>query len=348
MKQTIIYLKYFLISFFISTILNPLIIKISKRYRLYDIPNNRKIHSTPISRLGGISIFSSFIISFLLLMTKYKNQLTFNLSVYLIALSLSFILGFIDDLIGIRARYKFIFQIAVASIASSSGLLIKEFTFFKLFSLNFGLFAYPVTIIWILVFMNAVNLIDGMDGLASGIVAIASIFLIIIGIIMKIEIVTFISIIILGSILGFYIFNFPPAKIFMGDGGSYFLGFTYATIGLMGIKKSSLAALFIIPVVILSIPIADIIQVSFSRIKDRKNIFHADMNHLHHKLLNIGLSTKKILIILYTITIILGIISILIVKIPSQFSFTIFILIFLLMFLLFYIINISNKNINNR
>ncbi len=341
------FIIYFFSSFTLATITIPFIIKFSNRYNITDKLDGRKIHTEPISRIGGLAIFLSFIILFLVYILSVKKYilLPFNIYLYLTALILAFLIGFIDDIIKIRARYKLILQIIISFIAGLSGLLITEFSFFELFTINFGYFSYILTIIWIVIFMNAINLIDGMDGLASGIIAIASIFLFAISMLMKNSIVSIISIILLGSIIGFYIFNFPPAKIFMGDGGAYFLGFMYSTIGLMGIKKSSVAIVFIIPIILLLIPVLDILQVAFRRIKEKKNIFVPDKNHIHHRLLDLGFSVKNILFILYLFTIILGVFSLLIVLLPSQYSFTIFILIFLVSFFSFYLLYIFENKV---
>jgi UDP-GlcNAc:undecaprenyl-phosphate GlcNAc-1-phosphate transferase len=254
-------------------------------------------------------------------------------------------LGFIDDLVHIRARYKLIAQIVVAFLAAYSGLLIDQFTLVNLFTIKFGYFSYLLTVIWILIYMNAINFIDGMDGLASGVVAIASIFIFIISLILGNFFISFIALIMLGSVIGFYIFNFPPAKIFMGDGGAYFLGFMYSTISLMGVKKSSVAVLFAIPIVIVAIPLIDSIRVVLKRMKEKKGVFIADRTHLHHRLLSMGLSTKNILFITYFLTVILGVFSVLIIILPQEYAFIIFILIFLIMFFSFYLIYLFERQI---
>ena len=178
------YLYSFIISFFLSLVTTPLIIKFSRKHSLFDKPGRRKIHDKPISRIGGIGLFLAFVIAFFILFHKIKISINFKIYYYFIALCLSFILGLSDDIFYIRARYKLLAQIVIAFIATLSGLLINQFTFFQLFSINFGFFSYILTMGWIIVFMNAINLIDGMDGLASGVVAIASIFIFIISFLM--------------------------------------------------------------------------------------------------------------------------------------------------------------------
>lgn len=348
------YIILFLFSFIISFILIPLIIYYSKKKNIVDIPNSRKIHHRPISRLGGVAIFLSFIIVlfmyYFLLKNKFKFNLNFNLWLFSCAMFLSFLIGFIDDIINIRARYKLILQIITGFLVYLSGLKFTMFKFLDVFNVKFGVFSSIITILWVISFMNAINLIDGLDGLASGIVLIATIFILIISLIQKVYIVTIISSILIGSIFGFYIFNFPPAKIFMGDGGAYFLGFMYSTITLMGIKKSSVTTMFVIPLILLLIPIIDVLQVIFKRIKVNQNVFTADKNHIHHKLLSIGITNKQILLLLYSFTIILGLFAILMLLINEKYGFIVFLLIFLMVFIGAYFFNliqgIYNKNNN--
>ena len=336
----ILYFVALIIPLIISSASIPFIIRLSDKLRMHDTPSDRKIHKRPISRLGGVSIFASFAVTFFIFinMGYIRTEQFFQTHLYIIAFCLAFALGLLDDMVKIRARYKLIIQIFIAAVASISGLLINRFTFLTVFSIDFGFMAYPLTIIWIVVFMNAINLIDGMDGLASGIIAISSIFIFIISIMNNNIAVSFISLILLGSVVGFYLYNFPPAKIFMGDGGAYFLGFMYSTIGLMGIKKSSIAVLFAIPIVLLLVPILDTIQAIFRRIKNKRNIFLPDKGHLHHRLLDIGFSQKNILFIVYIFSAILGIFSILIVLLPKEYAFLILILILLLVYFSFFLI----------
>ena len=221
------YILAFILPLSTSIIIIPLLIKLSNKHTIFDKPDLRKIHSRPISRLGGLGIFLSFIVTFYIffLIDKILLVSIFKPHLYFLALFLSFTLGFLDDLISLRIRYKLIAQIVIAFVASLSGLLIEQVNILNLFTIRFGYFSYIITVIWIMSFMNAINFTDGMDGLASGIVIIASIFLLIISLILNNFSVVYIVLILLGSVIGFYIYNFPPAKIFMGDGGSYFLGF---------------------------------------------------------------------------------------------------------------------------
>ncbi len=343
------YFVYFVLSMAISLLITPKIIKITNKHKIFDEPNSRKIHKKTISRLGGLAIFLAFIFSFVAFNIFFEKalKLSFNIYLYSIALSLSFLVGFIDDIVNITAPYKLLLQVITAFIASLSGLLIDQVTISKFITIRFGYFSYIFTILWIILFMNAINLIDGLDGLASGIIGLASIFIFIISIITNNIFVSYVSLILLGSIIGFYFYNFPPAKIFMGDGGAYFLGFMYSTIALMGIKKSSVAVLFIIPIVLLIIPLVDIMMVILKRIRGRKSILTADRNHLHHRLLALGFTAKNILFITYFFTIILGVFSILIVLLPKEYAFILFTLVFLIVFFSFSLIYLFEKQFLN-
>jgi UDP-GlcNAc:undecaprenyl-phosphate GlcNAc-1-phosphate transferase len=336
------YIIPFIISLAVTGISVPLVIYLSRSFNLYDKVNDRKIHETTVSRLGGLSIFLGFLIPFFIYIYSAK-YIRFNIDLYLLAVLIIFSTGFIDDVGHIRARYKLVLQIVAATLVTLSGLTISNLMFFDLFEIKFGFLSYFITIIWIILFVNAINLLDGMDGLAAGIVFIANIFVFILANTLGNTLVCVISLIMAGAILGFYIYNFPPAKIFMGDGGAYFLGFMYATLPLMGIKKSSVATLFLIPLILLLLPLLDTFQVIFKRWRMGYNIFIADKNHIHHRLLNIGLSIRGILFILYMYTIILGLTSILMLHIKPGYSLVLFLIVSLLVLLSFYLLNSAEK-----
>jgi len=217
-------IEAFLVSFAVSVVTIPFVLFISKKFNFYDRIDERKIHNGNISRLGGAAIFLGFVIPF-----------------WFIAYP-------------IRARYKLLSQIAIGVLVALSGLTVDSFDFFGLFKYEFGVLSGFLTVIWVILFMNAINLLDGMDGLASGIVFIANIFVFFIALLLGKDLVMSLTLMMAGAILGFYLFNFPPAKIFMGDGGAYFLGFMYATLPLMGIKKTSVATLFLFPLILLLLP----------------------------------------------------------------------------------------------
>lgn len=335
----------YLFPFFISLIMVPIIIHFSNKKNLFDKVNERKIHKGNISRLGGLAIYTGFLISFLYLLFIKKLSFNFNPYIFLLASLIAFLTGFIDDIVHIKANIKLFLQILSGLIVCFSGLMFDSINIPGFINIKFGFFSYIITPLWVAAFMNAINMLDGMDGLAGGILFISLIFVSIIAFIQNNIIVFYISISVSLSVLAFLLFNFPPAKIFMGDGGAYFLGFIYSVLPLIGIKKLSTLTIFVIPLMLLSVPIIDIISVSHKRIKNGYHIFTADKNHIHHRLLGLGFNVKGILFLLYTITIIYGCFSIMIIYFqPVEALFTI-VLVYLLSILFFYMISVTEKKV---
>ncbi len=287
--------------------------KIAKKYKLVDLPSERKIHKKPTPRIGGVMIFFAFIITYLISekFTSIMPTMSFYKVGFITALVLAFLLGLADDIVPIKAYKKLMVQFLIGFIVAYSGLRINNITVMG-HLIELGYVSYLVTALWVVALINAVNLIDGMDGLASGILIIAMAFTMVISIIERNMFVTLVSGILTGSLIGFYIFNFPPAKIFMGDCGSYFLGTMYAVISLMGMKRTSMAIMFTIPLVLLIIPVADVIYTVVRRTKRKKGIFNADKNHIHHRLLNLGFTMSQINFLIYLVCISFGLISLLI------------------------------------
>lgn len=275
----------------------------------------------------------------------YDFQVQFNIVVFIIALLLAFFTGFIDDVITIRARYKLLLQLVCGLLVALSGLKITKVTLFAGFDVQFGILSYLFTMVWVAGFMNAINMLDGMDGLASGIVLVASMFLGIMGWLQGVPVVTYLCIVLIGAILGFLLYNYPPAKIFMGDGGAYFLGFIYAVLPLIGIKKASTITIFSIPIILLLIPLIDVINVMRKRINAGYHIFIADRNHIHHRLLKIGFSNEGILWVMYSYTVILGGFAVLMLYLLPLHALVLTVFIFMLTILAFYIISVAEKRI---
>lgn len=337
----------FILSFSIAAIAIPIIIYLSKRYNLFDRTDHRKLHDEKISRLGGLGIFLGFTIPFLIVVGGLE-QAPFHVPLYLVAVFVIFFTGFIDDITHLRARYKLLLQLVAGLLVACSGLMFTNIRIFDIVRIEFGIWSYPITILWILVFVNAINLLDGLDGLASGMVFIANIFVLLLALSTENILVAQISIIMAGTILGFYIYNFPPAKIFMGDGGAYLLGFIYATLPLMGVKKASVAVLFLIPIILLLLPLLDIVQVIVKRMKLGYNIFMADKNHLHHRLLHIGLSKRGVLFVMYVYTVILGLASLLLLHIEPKYSLFLFMIIFLLVTVSLFLLHSAERIIHDK
>jgi len=214
------------------------------------------------------------------------------------------ITGIFDDIKPIPAKIKFLFQIIAASIVAIYGnILLKDLSAFG-FYIDFGYFSYPITILFIVGIINCINLIDGLDGLAAG---ISSIYFITIGIVILFWSHTFgldavITFVMLGSTLGFLFHNFNPAKIFMGDSGSMFLGYIIAVIALLGFKNVTMTTL-LVPICFLAIPILDTLFAIIRRIINKKPIAEPDKQHLHHQLLNLKLSHRNVVLVIYLVDI---------------------------------------------
>lgn len=323
-----------LTTFLTSLILTYLMIKISKNMNIMDIPNERSVHKKPTPLLGGIAIFLSFLFGFIL----FGNQNPLMISI-LIASFLILLLGIFDDIKPIKARYKFVIHILVALIVVFyGGLKLTHVDIFSL-SLNFKWMSPYVTILIIVGIINAVNLIDGLDGLCAG---ISSIYFLTIGVIALIlnkfnGLDIILSFIMLGSTLGFLVFNFPPAKIFMGDTGSTFLGLMISVIMLLGFKTVTLTSL-LIPLVLLILPITDTLFAIIRRALNKKPIGQADKEHIHHQLLK-HLSTRKTILVIYVVDLIFSVVSIF-YAIGKKKEMIIFYI--LLMFILLYLVFKTN------
>ncbi len=322
----------------------PAVMYLSRRYKLYDRIDERKIHNGNISRLGGTGIFIGFLISYVWIFSQsaFPEESGFSLILFTSAAVLIFLTGLFDDIFPLNPRIKLIMQISCASLAAFSGLRISEFTLFSItFSNPYVLFAF--TVIWMIIFMNAINLIDGIDGLSSGIIIIASTFMAIISLSCNCTVSLFLSCALSGSVIGFYVYNYPPAKIFMGDGGAYFTGFILSAIPLMNISEGASEISLLVPLILLFVPLSDIIQVCLIRLREGVHIFRADNNHIHHRLMHIGLHNKKIIYSIFTFTLILGILAlVLIIASPEKF-FIFFSVILLLAFTFIFMLNTSEK-----
>lgn len=307
----------YLLGFFIM----PFVIYFAKKNNLIDKPDERKIHSEPIARLGGIAIWASAMLAFLLLVVLSYYPYGKLLSGILLGSSLMFLLGIIDDVYGLNAKFKLMIQIAVASIVFLLGVNVDAI--YNPFGDPIQLcpiVSYIVTILWIVGISNALNFIDGVDGLAGSIVTISSVTLGLIAVAMTPTnaISALIAFILAGSMLAFLTYNFHPAKIFMGDSGALFAGFLLATLSITGVMKSPELTMFV-PFFILSVPIIDITFSSLRRIAKGVSPFTPDAEHLHHKLLQRGFSQNQTVAILSAIAVVSGAIASFIVGIPLKF-----------------------------
>lgn len=286
-------------------VITPFIKKMAIHVNAIDMPAKRKVHKKPIPRLGGVGIYLGFLLGYMIFGEPSSIMNAILIGSFIIVLT-----GVVDDIKSLKSSVKFIGQLAAALIVVFYGnILLKDIQAFGLY-IDFKLFAYPLTIFFILGAINCLNFIDGLDGLAAG---ISSIYFLTIGIIAIIQskfgldfTLTFIM---LGSTLGFLIYNFHPASIFMGDSGSMFLGFIISIIALLGFKNVTMTSL-IIPLFILAIPILDVLFAIIRRTLKGQKISTPDNYHIHHQLLKKNLSQKIVVLIIYFINILFAIASI--------------------------------------
>ena len=310
----------FVVAFAIAFLLTPIVKKLAVKLKAIDVPNEkRRVHDHPIPRLGGLAIVIGFSVATLIYAVLSYGTVNTILDNRLIGLFLGIIVieiaGILDDIYQLKAWNKLIFQIIAATIVVAFGVRIEGFSnpFIDDGYIGLGVFSIPITMVWIVGITNAINFIDGLDGLAAGTASISSLALLFISVFSgDIETVILTSAL-AGATLGFLPFNFNPAKIFMGEAGSAFLGFTLGTIAIMGMLKSTVIAV-IAPLVVLGLPIFDTAFAIIRRIAKGKSPMCADRGHLHHRLVDAGLTQKQTVLILYAISASLGIIGFMLVQ----------------------------------
>ena len=299
-------LRIILFVFLVVVLIMPVIIKIANHVNALDIPNERKVHKVPIPRLGGLAIFIGFLIGYMVFCKPTTQMNSILIGSFFIIL-----LGIFDDIKSLTPLIKFGGQILAAIIVVYYGnIVMQDISAFGLY-IDFSIFAKPITIIFIVSVINCMNLIDGLDGLAGG---IATIFFITIAIISNILGTYFgldssLTLIMIGATLGFLLYNFHPAKIFMGDSGSMFLGYIISVISLLGFKNVTLTS-FIVPVLILAIPILDTLFAIIRRVLKGESFAKADKEHFHHQILKMAGNQTKTVLIIYLIQILFSIASI--------------------------------------
>jgi len=323
----------FLIAFALALIIVPVVRSFCLKKGLVDIPNDRKVHKKPIPRLGGVAIWLCAMLTFVILVFVNWNYPYGNgLSGILVGGSIMFLLGLVDDLYDLSPKFKLIVQIGAALIAFLLGVRIE--ILFNPFGvpLHLGIFSLPITLIWLVGISNAMNFIDGVDGLAGGVSAICAVTLAVVAIYTNQPISALLASILAGSMMGFLVFNFHPARIFMGDSGALFSGFALAGLSVAGVLKS-ITATMLLPILILVVPIMDISFSIFRRLLKGANPMKADAEHIHHKLLQAGFSHNRTAAVLYLVCAGAGAIAAILVG-AQRLYLTILIIVFLLMLLL--------------
>lgn len=300
-----LYIIVLLSAFVIAYISMPLVIKLAHRIGAIDRPDHRKVHSRTMPRLGGMAIFIAFISC-----TIFISKMSGPMLGLILGACIIFGIGVLDDIMQLSPGVKLIGQIVAAAVAMYFGIIVHFVTnpFDGLVSL--GVLSLPLTLLWIVGITNAINLIDGLDGLAGGVSAIAASTLAIVCLFKGQTEVSLVAFVLVAAILGFLPYNFHPAKTFMGDGGSNLLGFVLACLAIMGTTKSAALISLFIPIVILGIPIFDTFFAIIRRINNRTHIFGADKDHLHHRLMAMGMSHRRSVCAIYAMSGIFGIIAV--------------------------------------
>lgn len=313
-------------AFIITYISSHAVIYLTGKYSVFDMPDKkRKIHTHPVPTLGGLSFIFTFyimIIGGLFIYPQFAGEiLLHNLTALIVSQILIVGMGIYDDLRGLSAGIKFTIQLGASVIliyylGFSINILTNPFGG----EISLGVFSVPITILWLVGITNAINLLDGLDGLAAGIVFISSLFLSFVSLYLGQNGVAVLFIILASSLLAFLKFNFYKARIFMGDTGSMFLGFTIAVLSLLISMKTTVSLSLMIPIISLGIPIIDTSVSFFRRLLKKDNPFRGDKLHIHHILLQSGLSHPYVVILVWLITLLFNIISLCFMLIPGRYS----------------------------
>lgn len=301
------YLTLFLISLFASLFATPVIRRLAQRFDWLDVPSDeRRVHTVPVPRLGGVAVFGSVMLA-LLLLPFLDNLVTRQLAgqwegviAVLASSTLVFLFGIYDDLTGASAKWKFVAQGAAAILLYALGGQIEAVTipFVGSFALP-PVLSFGVTLLWVVGISNAFNLIDGLDGLAAGASLFAALVMLGVSLVNGHTLVTVISIALVGSLIGFLRYNFNPASIFLGDSGSLFIGFLLAALSVTGTQKASTVVAVAIPLMAFALPVIDTGFALARRFVGGKPLFEGDREHIHHKLLERGWSQRRVAFALY-------------------------------------------------
>ncbi|GMB01349.1 MraY family glycosyltransferase [Pelosinus sp. IPA-1] len=295
------YIVAFTVALAVAYFVTPRVKDLAIKVGALDAPDARKVHTRPIPRMGGLAIYAAFVLA--VLASMYVSREVLGL---LVGGTVILIVGIIDDLKPLPARVKLLGQIVAASVLVMFDIRIEWLTnpFGDMLYVEY--LSIPLTILWVVGLTNTVNLIDGLDGLAAGVSTIASVTILLVALQQNFWTVAVLTAALAGSALGFLQHNFNPAKIFMGDTGSMFLGYMLAAISILGAVKSAATIALIVPIVALGLPILDTAFAIIRRYMSGRPIFKPDKGHLHHRLLEMGLTQKQAVLLMYVISGCLG------------------------------------------
>ena len=303
--------------------------KLAFKFNIVDFPNRRKIHVHPTPRIGGLAIFLGAALGLLYLQPEHIHLQAIFMGAIVIVVT-----GIIDDKYSVRPIIKLTGQLTATTFLLSSGLVIEKITFPFIGMIELGPFSVLITILWVVGITNAINLIDGLDGLATGVSTIGLVSILIMAIVDLQIFAVYLCVVLIGANLGFLYHNFYPAKIYMGDTGSNFLGYMIAVISMLGLFKNVALFSFIIPIIVIAVPILDTAFSIIRRALNKQHIMQADNKHIHYQLLRAGFSHRQAVLIMYGFSLVFGVLAIVFQQAPLQISLIVAIIVFILVHLL--------------
>nr|WP_279663739.1 MraY family glycosyltransferase [Ectobacillus ponti] len=291
-----------MVCFFTAFFATPFIIKLSYRFGIVDRPGGRKVHAHAMPRLGGLAIAAGTAAGMLLFPFSFPGISGIMAGSLVILLT-----GLLDDIYTLSAKQKLAGQVVAALLPIASGVSINKFMLPFYGQIELNVTSYIITLLWILLVTNSINLIDGLDGLAAGVSTIALVIMLFIAVAQQQYFLIGYIVLLIGSSTGFLVFNFHPAKLFMGDIGSLFLGYSISLLSIVGFFKGITITSVLIPIIILAIPLSDTFFAIVRRLLNKQSIMAPDRFHLHHCLLYLGLSHRNAVLVLYGASLLFGI-----------------------------------------
>ncbi len=324
------YVLAFLLAAGVVLMITPGVIVLAAKTGAMDVPSGRKVHKKPIPRIGGIGIYTAFLISVITVsfIADLDGEMLQEVTGLIVSGTLIVLIGIIDDYKNLPAKVKLLGQIFAAAVLVFGFDVRIDFIsdpFGDYFYLD--RFAAPAAMFWIVGLTNTVNLIDGLDGLAAGVATIASVTILLVALQQNVILVTVLTAALAGAAFGFLYYNFNPACIFMGDSGSMFLGFMLAGISIIGAVKSAATIALIVPILALGLPILDTAFAIIRRYRGGVPIFRPDKGHLHHRLLGLGFTQRQAVLLMYVISALLGLSAVALTEVSSQIAMMILIIV---------------------
>ena len=326
-----------ILAFAVTVAAVPLVRRIAIRFDIVDQPGPRRVNKEPIPRMGGVAMFAGLIVAFAVefaldALGVWEGPLVRNGVVnsqvvgLIVALCFIVAVGVLDDAFSLRPIVKFAGQIIACCIIAGTGTLLARFHLpFSDAIVSFDILAYPITVIYLVAFINIINLIDGLDGLAAGVTGIASATLFVLMLTLARLDAALIALMLVGVCAAFLIYNFNPASIFMGDSGSMMLGLMLGTVSLLGAARFASVTIMIVPIVIALVPIIDTFGAIVRRVRGHESIAHADAGHIHHRLLKRGFSQRKAVLMIYAWTALLSVGALLIWEVGGVVKYAVFV-----------------------